>query len=409
VDDPGRVVPPWAVPHIPDFDRIGRVVDLAPGFMLVPVETSGPDVARVLAAWLTASGRPVVVVEPGGDEAWKAVTSTLLDAHPDSAGAVLLIGTRESSPGLRAGLRLLNQRRDTLVEHLGRPLLWCGPKEFLDTTWIAAPDFWSIADVPRRFEAPAAVGPRPEAPAVVRSRPSGTSPERLRTLYEDAKAQGDRRNAARIGKRLAEALLDGQEYAQAEKVTREVLGLLQQVSDPDLERGAHEILGRILTVRGDIDAAEAEHNKALEMRRSAGDRLGAAIVLGSIARIRQNKGKVDEALRLHEEALKVYEALGDLAAVANARWGIGQIASAKHDDRTALDHFMASYATYQKLGDLRQICLVGMDLGKVLLAAGRKTEAIEILERSRDGFLRLGLPPRAQEVQQLLDDAAAKP
>jgi hypothetical protein len=240
VDDPGRVVPPWAVPHLPDFDRIGHVVDLAPGFMLVPVETSGPDVARVLAAWLTASGRPVVVVEPGGDEAWKAVTATLLDAHPDSAGAVAVIGTRESSPGLRTGLRLLNQRRDTLVEHLGRPLLWCGPKEFLDTTWIAAPDFWSIADVPRRIE-------KPEV-------------DRLRALYEDAQAQGDRRNAARIGRRLAEALLDGQEYAQAEKVTREVLGLLQQVSDPDLEMRAHEILGRILTSRGDIDVAEAEHN-----------------------------------------------------------------------------------------------------------------------------------------------------
>ena len=38
-----------------------------------------------------------------------------------------------------AGLSLANQRRDTIVEELACPLLWCGPLEFLNATWERAP------------------------------------------------------------------------------------------------------------------------------------------------------------------------------------------------------------------------------------------------------------------------------
>ena len=229
--DADRVVPAWAAPFIPDFHRIARVIDLAPGFMLVPVELPGPDVGRVLAAWLTASGRPTTVVEPMDDDAWSVVTAALLDQQPDPAVAVALLGTRRASRGMQAGLRVLNQRRDTVGKHLDRPLLWCGPKEFLDATWGAAPDFWSIADVTRRFEVAPAALPRRES-LQVSDDASSETPERLEALYEEAKAQGDRRNAARIGTRLAEALgCETGELARAEATAREVIALVEGTGD----------------------------------------------------------------------------------------------------------------------------------------------------------------------------------
>jgi tetratricopeptide (TPR) repeat protein len=342
MENPDRVVPPWAVPHIPDFRRLGRVVDLASGFMLVPVELSGPDVARALAAWLSASGRPVVVVEPAGEEAWSVVTAMLLDVQPDSAGAVALIGTREPSRGLRAGLRLLNQRRDTIAGHLGRPLLWCGPKEFLDTTWRSAPDFWSIADVPRRLEAAAAVNERQETLEVFTDIPSD-SPEDLRALYEDAKAQGDRRNAARIGTQLANVLLFRGEYERTKDVATQVLGLLEGLGEPGLEAPAHEVLGRLLFFKGALDASERELQVAFDKFRAAGDRRGAAISLGGTARIRRIKGKVDEALELHEQALKVFEELGDRRERAVALGDIARIRRIKGEVDEALKLQMSGH------------------------------------------------------------------
>jgi tetratricopeptide (TPR) repeat protein len=126
------------------------------------------------------------------------------------------------------------------------------------------------------------------------------------------------------------------------------------------------------------------------------------VALGDIAHIRQIKGDVDAAIALHAEAFEVYEALGDRNGSAHARWSLGQIAVAKGDNQSAYHHLATSYAIVQKIGQLHGICSVGMDLGRLLLATGREAEAHEILERSRDGYLRLGQPVYAQKAQKLL-------
>ena len=127
------------------------------------------------------------------------------------------------------------------------------------------------------------------------------------------------------------------------------------------------------------------------------------MALGDIARLRAEKGEVDAALALHREALLIYEELGDLAGIANARWSMGRIARSQGDVDTALEHLSASYAINAKLGRLDGICIVGVDLAQLLLAVDHKTEAIQILTRSRDGFLRLGRPDYAQQIQDLID------
>ncbi len=52
---------------------------------------------------------------------------------------------------------------------------------------------------------------------------------------------------------------------------------------------------------------------------------------------------------------------------------------------------------------------VGLDLAQLLLATGRKTEAVPILTRSRDGFVRPGKPEHATQIQALIDAAIKTP
>jgi hypothetical protein len=73
----------------------------------------------------------------------------------------------------------------------------------------------------------------------------------------------------------------------------------------------------------------------------------------------------------------------------------------------ASEHLTRSYGLNWKLGRLDGICMVGFDLGRLLLSAGHKAEATEVLTRSRDGFARLGQHRLAQQVQALLDETAA--
>ena len=56
-----------------------------------------------------------------------------------------------------------------------------------------------------------------------------------------------------------------------------------------------------------------------------------------------------------------------------------------------------------KLGRLDGICWVGIDLGKLLCSAGNTETGLEILERSRSGFLKLGQEHMAQQTQQLME------
>jgi hypothetical protein len=65
-----------------------------------------------------------------------------------------------------------------------------------------------------------------------------------------------------------------------------------------------------------------------------------------------------------------------------------------------------AYDISNKLGRLDAICVIGIDFAKLLLATGHKAEAIAILTRSRDGFLRLGMLDDAQQVRKIIDSTA---
>jgi hypothetical protein len=156
----------WVKTYEPELGALERSLELSDGFVLFPIELPGPDVARELARWLESRGRGVVVLDPQLDGEWERLPADMFSVQAPPGGVVLVIGARLESASVRSGLRLLNQRRDTVAKHLGGPLLWCGSKAFLDLTWRQAPDFWSVADIPRRMgEAPAAVDPAEQATA----------------------------------------------------------------------------------------------------------------------------------------------------------------------------------------------------------------------------------------------------
>jgi hypothetical protein len=156
----------WAATYEAEIQSLLRAIKLSDGFVLHPIELPGPWAARALAARLDAQGHPVVVIDPPNADTWNDLVDALFLVTPQRGGVVMVIGASDESPGERAGLRLVNQRRDVLARHIGVPLLWCGSKSFLDLTWRQAPDFWSVADVPRRLGvSPATVLPSERADA----------------------------------------------------------------------------------------------------------------------------------------------------------------------------------------------------------------------------------------------------
>jgi tetratricopeptide (TPR) repeat protein len=177
-------------------------------------------------------------------------------------------------------------------------------------------------------------------------------------------------------------------------------------------RGLAVVLGdiaRIMTAKGDGGAALALHHEQREIFEALGDRRARAVVLGDIARIMTGRGEVEEALRLQRERLGVNRELGDQDGIASASYDIGHVQlfqAIEHSDSGAfqlsVDALTESYSILLKIGRLDGICAVGLALGQALAMAGEHDRARAILQRSLDGFRRLGESAHAQEIARLL-------
>jgi tetratricopeptide (TPR) repeat protein len=167
-------------------------------------------------------------------------------------------------------------------------------------------------------------------------------------------------------------------------------------------------IARLLTGKGEVDAALRLHEEAQAIFESLGDKSWRAFALGEIARLRADKGEVLVALQFHEERLRIYEALGDLNSTTNALWSIGQIELRLQHFQQAFEYLASSYNIALELGRLDAISYVGQDFGSILCTLDNREKGLAILESSRDGFVKLSLPENALYVQSIIDEIQSK-
>lgn len=159
---------------------------------------------------------------------------------------------------------------------------------------------------------------------------------------------------------------------------------------------------RFICQKGEVYNATRVLREAERRFNALGDRHSRAVTLGDIARIMVSKGDVDEALKLHQERLDVFDALGDKDGRANTLWSMAKIDLQKKDHQNAYEKLAESYSINMQLGRLDGISFVGFDLGQLFCGGGHKKDGLTILERSRDGFAKLGQAQMARQVDKLI-------
>lgn len=302
---PPPPLPAWATPYLPAFEELLRVIEFSEGFVLQPLQVIGPDLAHAFAGWLSQKGHPVSLNEPLSDRAWEGLAGALLDeTDPTPGGVVMVIGGHDPPAGVHRAMRLVNERRDAIVAHLGRPLFWCGPASFLQLTREEAPDFWSIRASERWLDRH-----KDHLLGVSRAQSGAKSVDvlaqkRARTLL----AAGALDEAA--------AVLDGAQVDEEGVVLRaEIdrrLGLfdegLSRITAYEQQRGTSALLdlfrGRLYETWGDIRRAKRWYQRA--SRRAAPSDEGLALA----ASLRQS------ALLLRDQPEALYEAFSDGVARA---------------------------------------------------------------------------------------------
>jgi tetratricopeptide (TPR) repeat protein len=400
---------------LPAFEKIARALSFVEGFTLMPVEVTGPDLARALAAWLGARGMGTRVVEPLDEPAWRSIVASILD-DPQPAEAVMVVGPRRLAPGMAGGLSIVNQRRDTIVEELRCPLLWSGPLDFLNATWERAPDLWSIRGMAYRALALAQAPAESPLWAGVVAR---EAPERLRETLRVAREQGDREVTARLAVQLAEALLATGEYAEAAEVIDEARGEAPPVSghakeslallraraaralgDRALARAAlgdAEVMAAaaapgsrtdsfaalIATARGNLaldesaPAAKAAYEEALAAARRSGDRRNEGVALADLGIAELALGEATTALTHLEDARAILRDCGDERMEARSVLHLGRTHAALFDARSAAVCFEEALELVRAQGDRRGEARVLCHVARAYLDAGDAEKAQE--------------------------------
>jgi tetratricopeptide (TPR) repeat protein len=342
-------VPPFAKPYLALFEDLLEVLLLHDGFALIPVETPSGDIARVMADWLAWQGRHVQIVAPD-EGSWNGLAGMILGLSAVPHGVAMVIGPREVTLDLKSGLRLVNQRRDSIAAHLAYPLLWCGSREFLDASWELAPDFWSIRELPRRLTHAVRVSETTGQFSL--SGATVTPPGMIKMLLDAAREQGDRPNTARLGLHLARTLVAGFQLGEAEELASEALGIFSEMGG---ERGAHGVakcyqtLGDIARRRYQESRAEEFYRRALSMFQQMMDENNAAETMYSLGRLAYWQDKLDAALTFYDKVIAVGQKLGDLRKQAKVLKARADVHVRRSDSAAAARDYDAALTLFQSI------------------------------------------------------------
>ena len=115
---------------------------------------------------------------------------------------------------------------------------------------------------------------------------------------------------------------------------------------------ALEAVGGVAYWQGDLDAAQAYYDEALELARALGNQRGVADALYNASFPRNTRAReITVVTALLEEALSIYRQLGDDGGVARALWGLGQAQYRLLDYSRAAETLDEAIAGFRRLKD----------------------------------------------------------
>ncbi len=167
-------------------------------------------------------------------------------------------------------------------------------------------------------------------------------------------------------------------------------------------------IARILTDKGDVDTALAMHREELSIYESLGDRRSAAVCLGDIGKIHFQQDNEEEAVKFQTAKLKIVRELGDPNEQAIALWDLAEIELHRQNTANALPYLTQAYELFDKTGRLHGIAMVGLYLGPILCRDNQPKQGREMLQRSLEGFRKLGMEEHVKRTEEAIAEEEKK-
>ena len=151
-------------------------------------------------------------------------------------------------------------------------------------------------------------------------------------------------------------------------------------------------LGSLSAQQGDLAAADAAHEAALETHRQLGEPRGIAYTASNVANIAVERGDFARARALQEDSIAIVRAAGDNRALAIGMMNLADIVARQGDVEEARRLYGDAVAIFRGEGDLIGLALAlgqeatfHLQQGATQVARARHEEALEIFRQFGDG------------------------
>jgi tetratricopeptide (TPR) repeat protein len=191
------------------------------------------------------------------------------------------------------------------------------------------------------------------------------------------------------------------DVSEALKLHEEMLGIFESLGDVRSRAVTLGDVARLRAQSGDVSGALKLHEEEIRTYESLGDVRSRAVTLGDVARLRAQSGDVSGALKLQTERLEVNRRLGDLDGIGAAQYDLAQLDLQEERWEEARGRLKEAWEIFERIGRLDFIAGAGAAYGQLLLATDR-SQAITILQTSRDAFQRLGYTQAVSQLDELL-------
>ena len=255
-----------------------------------------------------------------------------------------------------------------------------------------------LAAALQRAEQAGVAGDTTASDALAQIRKDG-DPKKLGAFLDRQLAKQQTEVVDLLRERAAVAYISG-EIARAEQCLQQILVLLPN----DLD--AINRLGWIYQLRGDLDGAERQYRRVLDL--APDDQAAKAAILGNLGLIARTRGQLDEAERLHRESLAIEQQLGRLEGQAATLGNLGVIARTRGQLDAAERLHREALAIDQQLGRLEGQAIQLGNLGAIAEQRGNIAEARRLWTEARDLYAQIGAKPMQERVQGWLDGLPPK-
>ncbi len=188
----------------------------------------------------------------------------------------------------------------------------------------------------------------------------------------------------------------------------EELLTFEDAADPDVRVRLLEGAGWMADVLGDLPRAEQRFERALELRRAAGDPRAIATTLGWLSFVAAASGDLERAIHLAEEAADVARGQGDQRTLAQALTRLGTHLTMNGDAERGAPLLEEATQLARQAGDLFTAAAALDSLGMAERQRGNLARSVALLREDLQLVDEIGYGVTAAEVRCQLADSLAR-